>query len=160
MTLDFRGLWFSADDVTRMRSGEAHVTPSQDVAITSWNAVTRESPHPDIVNAQVRIAVPDDAQRRKATVIALREAWQIGERDSQASAEWSEQAHRSSSPIDLVPGNTVNVSLPIAVGDMVRRQNRSGRTAYRLAVRVELRESTQATPLATAQATLPIVTSP
>jgi hypothetical protein len=159
VTVDFRGLWFSDAEAARMRSGEAHVRPSQDVSIASWNAITPESPHPDIVNARIRIAVPDDA-RRKASVVALREEWQIGEPESQATAEWSEHARRSYSPIDLVPGNTVNVSLPMAVGDMVRRQSKEGRTTYRLAVRVELRETPQAPVLATAQATLPIVIAP
>lgn len=159
MTLDFRGLWFSGDELARMRSGDAHVTPSDDIALASWDAASTDTPHPDIVNAQIRIVVPADA-RRLTTVVRLREQWQIGERGGEAAARWDEAAQRSSPPVDLVPGTTVSVSLPVAVGDMVRRQLTAGRTPYRLALRAELHDTAQAPILATAQAMLPILTLP
>jgi hypothetical protein len=62
--------------------------------------------------------------------------------------------------MDLVPGTTVSVSLPVAVGDMVRRQLTAGHTAYRLALRAELRETTPGPVLAMTQAMLPIFTLP
>ena len=102
LALQFRGLWFSESDAARLRAGVAHVTPSEDVALTRWNAITTDLPHPDIVNAQVRITVPADAHRR-ARVVALLEEWQIGGREGEETARWGERAQRSSSPATTPP---------------------------------------------------------
>jgi len=158
LTLDFHALLFSADDLRRLQSGEHNVEPSMDASLTTWSAATPGSPHPDIVNAQVRIAVPEGMPRR-TTVVVLRQEWKIGRHaGDEALAQWREPSQRASLPLDLVPGSTVSVSLPLAVGDMVRRQTRAGRVPWRLAVRVELRDAATMQTLAMAQATLPIAT--
>jgi len=158
LTLDFHALLFSADELRRLQSGEHNVEPSMDAPLTRWSAATLASPHPDIVNAQVRIAVPE-SMRRRTTVVVLRQEWKIGTPGgSEASAQWGEPSQRASLPLDLVPGNTVSVSLPLAVGDMVRRQTRAGRVPSRLAIRVELRDTATMQTLAMAQGVLPIKT--
>jgi hypothetical protein len=149
MTLDFRGLW---PDV---RSQSAATLPSRETELTTWST-GKDQPHPDVVNAQVLINVASDS-RRRAMVLTLREEWRIGTREGgEDSATWSERSQRMSPPLDLVPGKAMSLSLPVAVGDMVRRQTRAGRVPWRLAVRAELRDASSAQPIATAQATLPI----
>ena len=158
LTLEFHALLFSADELRRLQSGERNVVPSMDAPLTAWSAATLASPHPDIVNAQVRIAVPD-SMRRRTTVVMLRQEWKIGTHDGgEGAADWGEQSQRASLPLDLVPGHTVSLSLPLAVGDMVRRQTGAGRVPWRLAVRVELRDAAKMQPLAMAQAILPLTT--
>jgi hypothetical protein len=158
LTLDFHALLFSSDELRRLQSGEHDVEPSMDAPLTTWSATTLGSPHPDIVNAQVRIAVPE-SMRRRTTVVVLRQEWKIGRHaGGEASAQWGEPSQRASLPLDLVPGNTVSVSLPLAVGDVVRRETRAGRVPWRLAVRVELRDTATMQTLAMAKGVLPITT--
>lgn len=149
MTLDFRGLW--AGD----RSQGTAAAPARETALTTWST-GRDQPHPDVVNAQILINVGAN-MRRRATVLTLREEWRIGTREGgEGSATWSERSQRMSPPLDLVPGKAVSLSLPVAVGDMVRRQTQAGRVPWRLAVRAELRDASSTQTIATAQATLPI----
>jgi hypothetical protein len=149
MTLDFQALW------TVERTGTEADT--RGIALSVWNT-SRDQPHPEIVNARIQIAVPAEARRRPA-LLTLREEWQTGTRAGDG-ASWSEPSQRTAPPLDLVPGKTVRLSLPLAVGDMVRQQTRTGRAPWRLAVRAELRDAASAATLATAQATLPIVAMP
>jgi hypothetical protein len=151
MTLDFRGL-----SSGHRPSGAEATNASRETELTTWNSRQDET-HPNVVNAHIRISVSGDT-RRRATVVTLREEWQIGTRQGgEPAATWSERSQRVSPPLDLVPGNVVSLSLPLAVGDMVRRQTNAGRVPWRLAVRAELRDASSAQTIATTQATLPIV---
>ena len=152
LSLDFHALWSPAADPG---DGSGAVDNLRDTTLTTWN-IDRDHPHPDIVNAQIRIATNDDA-RRRTTVVMLQEEWRISLADGdEGTATWSERSQRASPPVDLVPGKPVTLSMPIAVGDMVRRQMKSKQIPWRLAVRAELRDATNAQTLATAQATLSI----
>jgi hypothetical protein len=151
MTLDFQALW------TVDQHGADADTAARGIALSEWNAGS-DQPHPDIVNARIQIAVPAEARRRPA-LLTLREEWQIGTPASDG-ASWSEPSQRTARPLDLAPDTTMSVSLPLAVGDMVRQQAQAGRVTRRLAVRVELRDASNSTTLATAQATLPIIATP
>jgi hypothetical protein len=158
IALDFHALWSPAGD-SRQESAIGTVGGLRETTLTTWNT-DRDHPHPDIVNAQIRIANSGDA-RRRATVIMLHEEWRIGAADGdEGAASWSERSQRASPPVDLVPGEPVSLSMPIAVGEMVRRQTKAGRVPWRLAVRAELRDASNSQTLATAQATLQIVAGP
>jgi hypothetical protein len=146
MTLDFHGLW------------PAETTPSRETELTMWST-GRDQPHPEVVNARILIEVSGDA-RRRPTFVALREEWHIGTKaGGEGSAVWGERTQRLSPPLDLIPGKAANLSMPVAVGEMVRQQTQAGRVPWRLAVRAELRDASSAQTIATAQATLPIVTN-
>lgn len=155
--VSFRGLWFTVDERLRIDAGERLVSPTRDLALQSWNAMyATANAHPEIVNVLVRISSPP-AAARQAVVLVLRQDWQTRTGSDDFLGRWGQRSSRTSPLIDLVPGRTIDMVLPLAAGETIRRLTAPQQRPVRLAVRVDLCDADRRRSLAMTRSVLPIV---
>jgi hypothetical protein len=159
LEVSFHGVWYSQAEMHRIGQGEKNVKPTETLELKTWEYTDPVgTPHPDIVQVVVRVTNPAAGAARDA-YLTLQEQWKIGGAKGEDTASWGEPLpmRRFAEDARLTPGGTSTFSVPIAVGDLVRKLGSHDKYPWRLRVSIQLRDPGSKEPLAATQAELPII---
>ncbi len=157
LTVTFRGLWWSEEEMVRIPASKRPVPKTKEVVLTSWDASDPiGSPHPDVVDVAGEVSNPPAAPSNRVRILVSAQ-WKIGPPGGESSAQWkSPEAQPPSQTLSLGPGEHGMLRVPLGVAAKLKALAKSDRYAWNLRVKVDLVNVDSGAVLLSRQAELPI----